>query len=64
MVQATVGNGTNTQGQPTVTTVTPAAGSCAIVINNVHTTGAYSGTLKIAFTVIKAATVPIPVLAS
>lgn len=64
MVQATVGNGTNTQGAPTVATVTPGSGSAVIVINNTHTTGAYSGTLKIAFQVIKAATVPIPVLSS
>lgn len=64
IVQANVANGTNTQGSPTVATVTPAAGSASIIINNTHTTGAYSGTLKISYTVIKAATVPIPVLAS
>lgn len=64
IVQCNVANGTNTQGAPTVATVTPAAGSATIVINNTHTTGAYSGTLKISYTVIKAATVPIPVLSS
>ena len=64
IVQAQVGNGTNTQGTPTVAYVTPAAGSATIVINNTHTATAYSGTLKISYTVIKAATTPIPVLSS
>ncbi len=64
IVQAQVGNGTNTQGTPTVAFVTPGTGSATIVVNNTHTATAYSGTLKISYTVIKAATVPIPVLAS
>ena len=55
MVQVTIGNGTNTQGTPVLQTVTPAAGSVAIVVANKHDSAqALNGTLKFAFNVIKA----------
>lgn len=42
-----VGNGTNTGGTPTVTTVTPGTGSAVIVVHNAHATVAFNGTLKL-----------------
>lgn len=55
MVLVSVQNGTNSQGDPTVLRVTPAAGSVVITIKNTHATLALNGTLKIAFVVVKAA---------
>jgi hypothetical protein len=52
-VFAQVGNGTNTQGDPVVGVVTPAAGSVTIRIRNAHATQALNGTLIIAFMVLK-----------
>ena len=53
MVFASVALGTATTGMPVVTTVTPAAGSVAIVVQNVHASAALNGTLKISFMVLK-----------
>jgi hypothetical protein len=52
-VMASVSNGTNTQGQLVVETVTPAAGSVVIVVRNRHSSEALNGTIKIAFVAIK-----------
>lgn len=55
IVLASVGNGTNTQGTPIVTTITPAAGSCVIKVSNAHASAeALNGTIVISFVVIKA----------
>jgi hypothetical protein len=62
IVTVDVSNGTNTQGFPTVTSVTPAAGSVVIIVANAHVTQAISGTLKINWQVLKAATSPRPIL--
>ena len=64
MVQVSVANGSNSVGAPSVGSITPGTGTCSIVITNTSVTTALSGTLKIAWQVIKAATVPIPVLSS
>ncbi len=52
-VFVSVQNGTNTQGTVVVGTVTPAAGSVVILIQNVHASQALNGTLKIAFMTLK-----------
>ncbi len=52
-VFASVQLGTATTGLPEVATVTPGAGSVAIVIHNDHASAAFNGTLKIAFFVLK-----------
>lgn len=52
-VYASVAFGTNTQGTPYVSTITPAAGSVVIVIKNDHATLAFNGTLKVSFLVVK-----------
>jgi hypothetical protein len=52
-VMASVGFGSDTVGTPVVTTVTPAAGSVVIVVQNIHATAALSGTIKVAFVVFK-----------
>lgn len=52
VVIASAGLGTSTEGTPIAGGVTPAAGSCVIVITNVHATQAFNGTLKINFAVI------------
>jgi hypothetical protein len=50
IVMVSVGNGTNTQGTPTVTRVTPAAGSVVILISNLHASAvALNGTLAVSF---------------
>lgn len=55
VVQVQVNNGTNTGGAPLVRTVTPAAGSVAIIVRNGQTVidTSYNGTLQIRFLVIK-----------
>jgi hypothetical protein len=53
-VYCTVANGTNSAGIPMVATVTPADGSCTIVIMNNHASAAVSGTLLVGFIVMKA----------
>lgn len=52
-VMVNVGNGTNTQGDPVVGIVTPAAGSVVVRVRNAHATEALNGTLKIAFVIFK-----------
>lgn len=52
-VFASVQLGTATTGMPAVTTVTPAAGSVVIVLQNIHATAALNGTIKVAFVVFK-----------
>lgn len=47
VVTASVGNGTNSAGSPCITTITPAAGSAVIVIQNIHASAALNGTLKL-----------------
>jgi hypothetical protein len=53
-VFASVANGTNSQGTPVVTRVTPAAGSVVIIIKNDHATLALNGTIVVSFLVVKA----------
>jgi hypothetical protein len=53
LVFASVANGTNTQGIPTLGRVTPGAGSVVITVTNLHASQALNGTLKIAFFVVK-----------
>lgn len=53
-VLVSVGNGTNSAGRPTVTTVTPGSGSVVIVVQNIHSADALNGTIKIAFAVLDA----------
>lgn len=50
IVMASVANGTNTQGTPTVTRVQPAAGSLVILISNLHASAqALNGTIVVSF---------------
>jgi hypothetical protein len=54
IVLCSLTNGTNTQGTPIITKVTPAAGSVVIVVKNMHDAAqALNGTIKIAFMVVK-----------
>lgn len=53
IVLASVGNGTNAAGSPAITTVTPGSGSVVIIVQNIHASAAFNGTLKISFLVIK-----------
>lgn len=53
LVFVQVQHGTNTQGTVVVGRVTPAAGSVAIIIQNVHASQALNGTLVISFFVVK-----------
>lgn len=52
-VMASVQNGTNSQGIPIVSTVTPAAGSVVIVVENNDLAAAFNGTIKVSFVVFK-----------
>ena len=52
-VFASVSNGTSTAGTPAIATVTPSAGQAVIVVQNIHATAAFNGTIKIAFAVLK-----------
>jgi hypothetical protein len=52
-VFASVGYGTSTTGTPSVTRITPAAGSVVIIVQNVHASAALNGTIKVAFFVLK-----------
>lgn len=45
-------NGTNSAGAPVVVTVTPGAGSAAVVIQNIHASAALNGTLKAEYFVV------------
>lgn len=53
IVTASVALGTATTGMPDVTTVTPAAGSVVIKIQNIHASAALNGTLKVSFASMK-----------
>lgn len=50
-VQVSVGKGTATTGIPTVTWVTPAAGSAVIILQNIHASGALNGTISLNFSI-------------
>lgn len=52
IVLVTVGNGTNSAGQPTVLSVTPGAGSVAIIIKNSSGATAFNGTLVLSVLVL------------
>lgn len=52
-VFASVANGTNSAGAPTIMTVTPGAGSLVVVVRNAHASAALNGTIKISFVVLK-----------
>lgn len=52
-VMASVQLGTATTGMPVVTTVTPAAGSVVIVVQNIHASAALNGTIKISYVALK-----------
>lgn len=54
IVLASVQLGSATTGVPAVATVTPGAGSVAIVVQNIHASAALNGTIMIAFAVLKA----------
>jgi hypothetical protein len=49
VVLASVTNGTNTQGDPDLSVVTPSAGKVLLVITNRHASQALNGSLKLAF---------------
>ena len=50
IVFASVANGTNTQGSPVVTRVTPADGSVVILVANLHASAqALNGTIVVSF---------------
>ena len=50
IVMASVSNGTNTQGTPTVTRVQPSAGQLIILVSNLHASAqALNGTLIVNF---------------
>jgi hypothetical protein len=53
VVLASIGNGTNTAGDPVQGAVTPGAGSAVIVVRNAHATAALNGTLIVGFLVVK-----------
>lgn len=53
-VLVSIGNGTNAGGSPALTTVTPGAGSAVIIVQNIHATDAFNGTLKVTFAVLDA----------
>lgn len=55
LVFATLGNGTNTQGTPVLTSATVTASTVVFKISNMHASDqALNGTLKIGFMVVKA----------
>ena len=53
IVMTNVANGTNSQGIPVIGLVTPGAGSCTIVVRNLHASQAFNGTVVISFMVVK-----------
>lgn len=52
-VMASVRLGSATTGTPTITTVTPAAGSVVIVVQNIHASAALNGTIKVSYVTFK-----------
>lgn len=53
IVWAQVGNGTNTLGQPSLASINAAAGAFTAVVQNIHGSSAFAGTLNVAFQVLK-----------
>jgi len=53
VVQASVMNGSNTTGTPTIATVSETAGAFTAVVQNIHSATAFGGTLKVKFIVVK-----------
>lgn len=53
LVFASVAYGTSTTGTPAIARVTPSAGSCVIVVQNIHASAALNGTIVISFFVVK-----------
>ena len=53
-VYASVNLGAGTGGMPTIASVTPAAGSVVIIVQNIHATVAFNAAIKIMFMVQKA----------
>lgn len=53
IVLANVYNGSNTTGTPTVATVLPGAGIFTAVVQNIHASVAFGGTIKLQFTTVK-----------
>jgi hypothetical protein len=51
-VFVSIKNGTNTQGAPALVTVTPGAGSAVAVVQNIHASQAFNGTLKLEYFVV------------
>jgi hypothetical protein len=45
---------TSAGGTPTIASVTPAAGSVVIVVQNIHASAAFAAAIKVAFAVLKA----------
>lgn len=55
LVFASIANGTNTQGTPIITRITPAAGSIVILVKNMHDAAqALNGTIVITFVALRA----------
>lgn len=52
-VFASLANGTNSAGIPTIDLITPAAGSVTIAVRNTHLTAAFNGTVVISFMTLK-----------
>lgn len=52
-VFASVQDGSSTAGTPTIATVTPGTGQVVIVVQNIHASAAFNGTIKVSFAVIK-----------
>jgi hypothetical protein len=53
IVLASVKYGTSSTGTPSITQITPAAGSVVILVQNVHASAALNGTIKVSFVVFK-----------
>lgn len=51
IVSCDVWNGTSTTGTPSVATTTPGTGSVVVVVQNVHASAAFNGTIKLGVTV-------------
>lgn len=52
-VFASVSNGTSTTGQPAIASIKVNTGNCVIVVQNIHASAVFNGTLKIAFMSLK-----------
>lgn len=55
LVVASIANGTNTQGTPIISRITPAAGSLVILVKNMHDAAqALNGTIVVTFVALRA----------